>query len=240
MRSKLAILAIAGLVAGSALLLAKDFWERPYTEWTQKDVNKMLQNSPWTLTQTYRGQQGAGRGSVWDRTSNAGERESNDIYTIRLFSAQPIRDAYARMMQLMNRYDSANDAEKQRIDSMTARVRTLDVSERVIVAMTYASNLPDNIRNFKQYFDKQSAELLKQNCYLISSRLGRVELKEYFPESPDGSGMKFIFPRTVDGQPVFQEGDKELKFDMWVAPTNQKIFQTWKPKSLMYQGKLEF
>jgi hypothetical protein len=240
MRSRFPILIAFVLLTGGLRLAAKDFWENPYSQWAQKDVNKMLQDSPWTLAQTYRASEGAGRGGAFDRTSSAGERENNSIYTIRLFSSQPIRDAYARMMQLMNRYDSASDAEKQRIDAMTSKVRTLDVSERIIVAMVYSSNLPDNIRNFKQFFDKQSADLLKQNCYLISSRLGRVELKEFWPESPDGSGMKFIFPRTVNGQPVFQESDKELRFDMWVEPTSQKIFQAWKPKNLVYQGKLSF
>jgi hypothetical protein len=240
MPNRFAILIAVAFLVGGLVFAAKDFWNTPSTQWAQKDVNKMLQDSPWTLSQTYRGQEGAGRGGAFDRTSNAGERENNSTYTIRLFSAQPIRDAYARMMQLMNRYDTANDAEKQRIDALTAKIRTLDVSDRIIVAMVYGSNLPDNIRNFKQFFDKQSAELLKQNCYLISSRLGRVELKEFWPESPDGSGMKFIFPRSVNGQPVFQEGDKELRFDMWVEPTGQKIFQAWKPKNLMYQGKLAF
>jgi hypothetical protein len=240
MTHRFAILVVAVFLAGGLVFAAKNFWEDPFTQWTQKNVNKMLQDSPWTLTQTYRGQEGAGRGGAFDRTSNAGERESSDTYTIRLFSSQPIRDAYARMMQLMNRYDTATDTEKQRIDALTAKVRTLDVSERIIVAMEYNSNLPDNARNFKQFFDKQSAELLKQNCFLISSRLGRVEIKEYFPQDAQGSGMKFIFPRTVNGQPVFQETDKELRFDMWVEPTGQKIFQSWKPKNVMYQGKLSF
>lgn len=35
------------LGCGALLLLAEDFWKKPFTEWSEKDANKLLQNSPW-------------------------------------------------------------------------------------------------------------------------------------------------------------------------------------------------
>ncbi len=42
---------IAGLLFLFAFcLMAADFWQKPYTEWTDKDLQKMMNNSPWAHT----------------------------------------------------------------------------------------------------------------------------------------------------------------------------------------------
>src|SRR5512144_3035708 len=87
------------------VLIAKDkdkdkFLQKPFNQWKKGDVLKVLNDSPWARQQTYASQVG-GKGS-----GVGGEKELYSQYTIRFFSAQPTKEAYVRMMQLMNDYDS--------------------------------------------------------------------------------------------------------------------------------------
>jgi len=110
----------------------------------------------------------------------------------------------------------------------------------VIVAVDYATNDPNAERELRTFFQMATADLLKQRVYLISQRLGRVELREYFPPSADGTGAKFIFPRVVNGQPVFGPQDKEIRFDFFTPVVNQRMFLTFKSAKMTYRDGLSY
>jgi hypothetical protein len=143
-------------------------------------------------------------------------------------------------MQLMNNYDAKSDEEKAAIDARLSAVLKRDFSKMIVVELEYAGNDPESQRNVKNYLLQMKADHLKQNCYLISDRLGRVTLQEYYPPSADGSGAKFFFPRMVSDKPVVAPEDKELNFDFWFEPIEQKVFIRFKVKELMYGGELAF
>ncbi len=212
--------------------LGKDFWEDTYTQWKKKDVDKMLSDSPWAKSQTIVdavGGKGAGVG---------GDKELVNNFVVRFFSALPVRQAYVRTMQLMNNYDTRSDAEKAEIDAKFSRVLNLDFSKTILVALEFSTNDQERRISVQRYLENVRTDLLKQSCYLISDRLGRVELREYYPPSPDGTGAKFAFPRIVGDKPVVVPEDKEVKFDFYVAPVNQRVFITFKVKNLMFAGEL--
>ncbi len=49
MRSRLALM----LLAMAGTLLGADFWDaKPFTEWSEKEVNKVMGDSPWAKTTT--------------------------------------------------------------------------------------------------------------------------------------------------------------------------------------------
>jgi len=214
------------------LLLAKEFWEKPYTEWTKKEVDKLLHDSPWAKPQTTADELG-GKGS-----GAGGEKELYNVFHVRFFSALPVRQAYVRMMQLMNNYDSRNQSEKAEIDAKFGRVLKIDFSKTIIVALEYSTNNPERSRNVKMFLENSTAPLLSQNCYLITDKMGRVKLQEYYPPSPDATGAKFVFPRMVDDKPVISPEDKEVKFDLYLTPVNQRIFVTFKVKNMMLDGQV--
>lgn len=144
------------------------------------------------------------------------------------------------MMQLLNNYDQMPHEQRQEFATRFSRPLNLDVSGRVIVALDFASNLPQTNRDMKNFLDLARTETLKQSVYLISQRLGRVELREYFPPSPDGTGAKFIFPRLVKGQAVIAPGDKEVRFEWYVPPIDSKLFVTFKVAKMFYKGELSY
>lgn len=222
------------LLVSLSLALAKDFWEKPFTEWKYDEVIKMLEDSPWAGKVTHTSQR-QGRGT----TNVAGEMEIYNQYTIRFFSSKPIRSAYVRMMMLMNKFDEMSQEDQAAFEQKFAPALR-DFDDQVIINLDFATNDRQASMEVDRQLKQMTSELLKQNAYLISDRLGRVEIKEYYPPSPDGTGAKFVYPREVDGKPVVEKGDKEVKFELYVPGTGEKIFQVWKVKDMIYEGKLSF
>ncbi len=229
------IIALAG-----TFLMAKDFWERPYKEWKKADAFKMKENSPWAKVQTFTSQ-AAGRGAATDRGGReTGDREQFNSVTVRFISALSIRHAYIRIAQLMNNYDAKTDAEKAEIDAKLSGPLKFDFSKTIWVGLEFQSNEPRMKMDVARFFEQVKAEQLKQSCYLISERLGRVSIQEYYPPGPDGFGAKFIFPRTVGDKPVVAPEDKEISFDMFLEPVGQRVLIRFKVKELMYGGELSY
>lgn len=220
------------LVVLTGVLFAKKSWEKPYTEWNKKDAQRVLNDSPWAdsyvRTRSY-----AGRGS-----GLRGEKEVRDVFLVRYFSALPIRHAYLRLIQIGNNYAELGPEQKAAFDRKFGGLATRDYSDQIIVALIFESNDPDLSLQIERNLRVNTAEFFRQGCFLISDRLGRVELAEYYPPSPDGTGAKFIFPREVDGQPVASPEDKEVKFE-FNAPDFGRVLVTQKIKEMIYNGKLE-
>ncbi|NWG12857.1 MAG: hypothetical protein HXY20_04890 [Acidobacteria bacterium] len=226
--------AVFSVLICAAFLLAKDFWEQPFDKWSRNDVLKMLNDSPWAASQTFTGV--IGTKDAGDR----GEKEKYHKFTVRFFSALPVREAYVRMYRLINKYDEMNADQRRQFDSRFNRPLTLDFSDRVVVALEYATNDPDVSRELKAFLDSARTDTLKQSVYLITKANGRVELREYFTPSPDGSGAKFIFPRLIDGKTVVALDDKDLHFDMWMPVVNERLYIDFKPAKMIYRGQLAF
>ena len=93
---------------------------KPWMEWNDKDAQKMLDDSPWGQTQTdtntaemffsptgggggNRAATGGATGSTNDRNTQGATNQAVKMnYRIRLLSARPIREAFARRLILQN------------------------------------------------------------------------------------------------------------------------------------------
>lgn len=227
---------------GATALSAQE-WDEPFEKWNATYVNRMISDSPWSQNQILSTPLGGKDSGL------QGEKEIYNKFTVRFFSALPVRQAYVRMMQLLNKYDEMAPEQRAEFDSRFKRALSLDVSDRVIVAVDFSSNDPDSIREMKQFLETARTETIKQSVYLIGEHLGRVSLKEYFPPSKDGTGAKFIFPRTMNGKPVIAAGDKEARFEFLVpvidrnagGQTNlQKLSVPFKVEKMVYKGELSY
>ncbi len=234
MTARASIAVIVCVLIGTVFLLARDFWEQPFDKWSRNDVLKMLNDSPWAASQTFTGVIGT------KDAGDHGEKEKYHKFTARFFSALPVREAYVRMYRLINKYDDMNAEQRRQFDARFNRPLNLDFSERVVVALEYATNDPDVSRELKAFLDAARTDTLKQSVYLITKGNGRIELKEYFTPSPDGSGAKFIFPRVIDGKAVVSAEDKELHFDMWMPVVDQRLYIDFKPARMVYGGQLAY
>jgi hypothetical protein len=246
---KKTVFVVPGVMILATVVFADQFWEKPFTRWNDRQVQAMLNDSPWARQMTLasqsvdatpaaspadsqmgspRGLVSGGRGYGQDKGSGiSGEKEQFYGYTVRLFSALPIRQAYVRNYQIVNRYDRMSREEKQAFDARFSRALNLDTSDQIIVAIHFSSNDRQTAMEVDRQLKQVTFELLKQSAYLIGDRVGRVPLKGYFPPSPDGTGAKLIFPRYVNAEPVVGAQDRELKLEFFVPGTEHKVFVTW-------------
>jgi hypothetical protein len=169
-----------------------------------------------------------------------GQKELIDSFTVRFFSALPVRQAYVRMMQLQNGYDRMSSADRQGFDRATSKALNLDLRDQVIVAVEFASNNPPKRMEVDRQLKQATAQTLNQSAYLISARFGRVPLSAYYPPSADGTGAKLIFHRQYQGSPVVSPSDEEVSLEFFVPGTEHRVFVTWKVKEMVQNGQLTF
>jgi hypothetical protein len=272
------------LLLVSGWVYGKEYWEKPLSQWSAKDVSKMLGDSPWSRQMTLAtqslddkkgyaedrtgpsitgpGQTSAGSGGAdpRDRTDSsrgyggdkgsgvAGEKELYDRYTVRFFSAPMVRQAHVRQLQIVNKYDSMTAQQKQDFDSKTAKLLESAFPDQVIISVEFGTNNRELAMEVDRQMKQLTKDQLKQKVYLITDRLGRIELAEYRPPSGEGMGAHFVFPRTVNGTQVLSPEDKEVRFELFVPGTglstkggaDHRVFVEWKVKRMMVNQQLVY
>src|SRR2546422_285020 len=173
---RLLILTIPGLLLLFSLTTPAQWDKKPYTEWSEKDAQKLLNDSPWAKTQTFvTSTEATGSGT---RTSNANrEILTNSFqinFRIRLFSAKPIRQAHSRTMEL---------SQKGNInEQMAAQLKAFangDFNEYVIVTVTCDSEQRGNpLQEATMLLQGHTTAKLQSNTYL-EVKGQKVYLKEY-------------------------------------------------------------
>jgi hypothetical protein len=232
---------------------------KPWTEWSEKDVQKILGDSGWSHTQTETdtsemffspttagtatvGRSAARRGSISDQQSinnnradrGATNQEITVNYHIRFFSARPVRQALIRSIELQG---SFLPEEIKRLH----KYAEYQPANLVIVSITIDSNDQRFLGAAMQAFSSAALATLKNNTYLERSSDGkRLFLQEYTPPGKDGFGARFIFPRvTKDERPFITEQAGEVRFYSEVTD-KIKINMRFKVSEMVYQGALEY
>jgi len=231
---------IAGIGAGACLitftLLAADAWTKPYTQWSDADVQKVLNDSPWAdrmLIET--GQ----RGELANPNPEAKGKDSvTGMLTVPVTvfwqSALPIKQAFFGRA-------TATDAQKQLLDRQEpAHILRLQ-------------GLPGSARAATQDLDKlKAASVIK-----IKGKpdLHPSDIQVSMPPPPPQDGAKggpsgggkggfgggfgnfdlfLVFPKDAS----IDVDDKEMEF---VTKLGQlSIRKKFKLKEMVYNGKLEF
>jgi hypothetical protein len=242
------VLAAACLLALS--LSAQDKKEKPWTEWSKKDTEKMLNDSPWGQTQTVTDTSkmsyaptgspaatgASARGVSSDASAVANGTATNQAtgvkYRIRLFSSRPIRQALARLVML-NMSQPNKDVE-ERLRSFAE----LQSNEHIIVAVTFESNDQRYGNVAMRTFNGATTATLKNTTYLERSDGKRVFLEEYVPPGKDGFGARFIFPRMLGELPFITSDAGEVKFTSVLDKI--ELNMRYKVSKMNYNDALEY
>src|SRR5712692_2325604 len=113
-----AALAVTMLMLGVIGIASGQIWEKkPYQQWSQSEVEKLLSDSPWARQHIQRFHLGGNSGN----SSNEARRAPDQDFTItaRLRSALPIRQALVRQMQIQAKYDKLSETERAAVDAKT-------------------------------------------------------------------------------------------------------------------------
>ena len=249
---------ICGLLVGLALVLSAVIYDpsveavqkekKPWTEWSQKDAEKMLSSSPWAQIQKdtdtsemFFKPTADPRAPGNNRAPNADARleqgatnqSTNLNYGIRFFSARPIRQAFVRSIQLQQKKLEPDVLERMK------NFAELPATDSIIVAVTIEGTDKRAYGKVMQLIESAVTGTLKNTTYLERNDGKRLFLEEYVPPGRDGFGARFIFLRKVDEQQFLTPEFTDVRFVSEIASTI-KLNMRFKLADMMLDGKLEY
>jgi len=222
---KLKVLLFLICLTVSLTAVAAEFWaKKPYQSWSADETRRVLDESPWATTVTLGGIQTSVTSG--DAPSNRGYRgEMEDApsvsYNIQFRSASPVRKAQVRSSQLNSRYDKLGAEQKAAFDASAGKFLAATFPDRVIVSVTFHTNVQNYASLLRNYWATQSLAKLSMTVYL-NTAAEKLNLMDYsFKEdtfqftfkrpqkiSPDEKiGVEFVHPRIdqVAQQRILQE-----------------------------------
>ena len=214
MNKTLIAFAVAILFAVGALA-QKPF--KPWVEWSKKEAQKILDDSPWSQTQTETDTSEmfynpTSMGDTRNRETQGATNQATSVkFRIRLYSARPIRQAFVRLIELSQTESSETEAAKTVIEKRRAWA-SLSAGDFIIVTVACEGTDQRYLGRVMQAFNSAVTSVLKNSVYLERKDGKRVFLSDYVPPGKDPFGARFIFPRTVEGQPFITADSGSLRF----------------------------
>lgn len=219
---------------------------KPWTEWSQKEAEKMLSNSPWSRMQTDTDTSemffrptadpvtNPSAPNSAERTAQGATNQSTNVsYGVRFFSARPVRQAFVRMIQLQKKNLAPEMIERMK------NFAEVQATDSIIVAVTIEGTDKRSLGKVMQIVNSAATGTLKNKTYLERSDGKRLFLQEYVQPGPDGFGARFIFPRLVDEKPFLTTDFTEVRFVSEFDST-VKLNMRFKLTEMMLDGKLEY
>ena len=239
MKSKSLYIAATLLILGALATSMAQKADKQWTEWSKKDAQKMLDDSPWGHIQTDTDTSEmmftpTARSQATRVESGAVNQPINLTFHVRFFSARPIREALARMMEITQNGNIKGD-------QLTRLHNFGEMKSPNSIIITVSFDSPDGRYSGPaiQAFGSATTATLKNDCYLQRSDGKQMFLQEYVPPGKDGFGGRFIFSRDLDGQPFINDKAGEIRFYV-KFPEIPKIDRRFKVADMMYQGELEY
>ncbi|MGQ9634748.1 MAG: hypothetical protein ACUVXB_10955 [Bryobacteraceae bacterium] len=238
MKKKVFAISLTAIFAAS-VLVAAEFWQtKKFTEWTEKEVKKMLESSPWAakisvpipmggrggrggmgggmsfVAQDEGGGMGGGRGGMGGGMGGASFTPSKDVF-VRWHTALPVKQAIA-VFRYGKEAETHEEAKKM-----------LEREENFYVVGV--AGVPG--RGF-------TPEVMKGGARLNCGKLAPITpLDVQMNQDPGGTNIYLIFPRKQPGAHVFTVEDKQV--EVAVDVPNLKFKKKFNLKDMVYNGKLE-
>ena len=227
----------ASLLAMAGLLLAisaqAQFWtEKKPEQWSKKDCQKLLSDSPWAKT--------------WERSAGASASRAIPVratYVAQLWSVRTVRQAIVRIAQLDPFYSALTPEQKKAQDAEAERFIGSEAPDTVVVQIVFATNSSAGERDLRVEWQKLSLEVLKESASLEGPN-GKVALVGYTKPGVEQREFQLVFPRTLNGKPLVVESDAFLRVE-FVHPgkgmqAETRVVIEFSPKDMLVDGKLTY
>ncbi|MFB0519763.1 MAG: hypothetical protein ACETWC_10855 [Acidobacteriota bacterium] len=235
MRKRLfATLVLIFLMAAGAGRGGKFWEEKPFTEWTEKEVQKLLFDSPWVKKWRYAFSEKdiiSRDTTIFSEEANKRvpinppalppeeERSPEQTYYISWISALPWKQAIVRYNQLQGQPLDVIQIERF-LNTTESYIRiNITTSDPELLRPT----LRDKIMKMTYLQTKTGKRILPLDYHAPTRENERVAL--------------FIFPREEDGKPLITLEDKEATFSTRLD--NLTLRCKFKLKDMVVNGKLE-
>jgi hypothetical protein len=204
---------------------------KSWRDWTSKEVEKILNDSPWGQTQietdtsemvfTPTTRTGGGD-SLSRREQGATNQAVNIKYRIRWLSARPIRQALVRWRELSD----------GKISEQLKFFAEGPSETRIVIAVTFETSDQRFGGRAMEALTSANTGVLKNNTYLELKDGKRIFLQQYVPPQQNIlAAAMFIFPRFIDRQPLLtadsisvrfhSEYENKIRLDSSMNPTGQ-------------------
>ena len=215
-RSVLAVATLAALLifcssytATPAELKHKPWIEKDWTQWSPTDCEYVRRYSPWS---DYDGHETAPTVSADDQTEH---------HWAQLLSSLPMREANLRELQIAKSYSRMNPAKKQAFDQEHAA--DLVENENDPVRIWVGEGLADDAAVRQGYAIPpplwQAVLKLSDGTIVTTIEILAGGLTMY-----QKGGATYIFPRSVNGKPLYATSDKNLTIVYGCALTFKERF----------------
>ena len=208
---------------------------KPFNEWSLDKAVKVLNDSPWARHETFtRVIRGVGSGI-------SGEKEIYNTFYVRFLSARPIREAYARIQQIQHEYDNMAPDEKISFEAAQMPNLDLDVSQWIVVSVSFRSNDPNEESSVRRFFQSETVKTLKTKAFLSTPNCSQVEISAYFPQREESVGAKLVFPRVLNGVPLISKDCAYITLELLDVPgTDSRLRTTFKVEPMIVDDQLIF
>ena len=258
--------AILVLVFMSAVLVwaaDKDFWDtKPYSEWNDKEVEKLLKNSPWSRTVSLSvSMMGAGTygndprqpyprtaGGVGNQTGTAGQTGVGNQAGVGNQGPGGLESGPGGV-------DPSQTASIPLVVSWYSRPVREAFARRI--QLRKPEGAQEQINNLLQYDDSQHfaililgipprmpgstpaelGERLKADTFLQKKGKEKIPVAEVVPPASPGQPLILKFLKEADGKPVLTLEDKEVEFSSRMA--GDSLRAKFKLADMVVNGKLE-
>jgi hypothetical protein len=229
--------------------------KKPFPEWSKGEAEAVINNSPWAKQQELRikfdkeTQKAAG---AYSGVSSAAAAQSqmevtsqvpvDFVFTLRLRSALPVRQALVRLKALETNVEKLTDQQRAAYDTQMKGLLECPAcaANYVVTLSSKSKNNPGADAVFATFKGGRLADL-QRYVNLANERGERRSLVHFVPPKAPGEEAIFFFPRLDEkGAPLLSLDNKDLLINLTDnqanSITNFKIDVT----KLVLNGKVEF
>ncbi len=212
-------------------LFAAEFWNsKPYTKWSETEVERMRTDSPWAKSMVLRTGTVSGRAGL--QAINDSQIEPRITYVVAIRSALPLRQANVRMRALLEKYDKMDQAARQAFDAKWNQYLDTKFPDTVVVAVTFQSNVQGTDTQLSTYFQRLTLDDVKSNAALVLPDGTRVAPTAYAAGPHE---FQLGFPRPANLSPGQSFSVEFMHPDMPDQPSRH-ISEKFNVKDMMFNG----
>lgn len=250
----IALLAITSLVYSQEMVPSK-----PFQEWSRKEAEQVLEDSPWAPKQEVRikyasqARRIAGgsvpsvaEGGITETTSTSGEMGGAEApvdfqFTLRLRSALIVRQALFRLKQLEQNKDMS-EKDRAAFDAKLKGLLACPACEQnyVLTLSAKSKQRPGADAVFTTFKGGRLADL-QRYIFIANGRGERRDLIHFVPPKVPGDEAIFYFPRFNEkGEPLLTPSDKLLIANFTDNEVNMNTNFRLDVSKLIVNGQVDF
>jgi hypothetical protein len=229
--------------------------KKPFPEWSKSEAEAILSNSPWAKQQEVRikfdKETQKAAGSYSGVSSAAADQSQTEVtsqapvdfvFTVRLRSALPVRQALVRLRNLETNIERMSPEQAAAFEKQTKGLLECPAcaANYVVTLSSKSKNSPGADAVYAAFKGGQLKDL-QRYIYIANDRGERRSLVHFVPPKAPGEEAVFFFPRADEkGAPLLTPDDKELLINLTDNQANSITNFKLDVSKLVMNGKVEF